>query len=156
MGTLADILGLGSRSRCFFTFIISHRHARAHHLAVEHGVFLVFHQHRFDKGADFANVACNVGPLLPRVSDFTFGENDGDVNIAVRICIALGIRAIHDDSRLGLVAQTYHLFVASHGVEGFFSGKRSSIHCVSSFVVVMICSQISFVSDRAAATFCSG
>ena len=129
---------------------------RPHHFAVEHGVFLVFHQYWLNESADFANVARNIGPLLPRVSDFASGNNDGDINIAVGIGIALGIRAIHDDFRLGLVAQANHLLVASHGVEGFFSGKRSSIHCVSSFVVVMMCSQISFVSDRAAATFCSG
>ena len=97
-------VGLSAHVVVSFYYIILHCYASPHHFAIEHGVFVVFHQYWLNEGADFANVARNVCPLLPRVCDFALGDNDGDINIAVRIGIALGIRAVHDDFRLSLVA----------------------------------------------------
>ena len=50
-----------------------------HHFAIEGRIFVVFHQYWLDEGADFANVARNVCPLLPRVCDFALGDDDGHV-----------------------------------------------------------------------------
>jgi len=52
------------------------------------------------------------------------------------------IGAVHIDLGHGVVAGRYDLLVASHDVEGLVSGKRSSIHCVSSlamFCLVPFC-----------------
>ena len=137
-------------------FVILHGHACAHDFTVEHGVFMVLHKDGFYEYADFADVANDVGPLFPWVGDFTLWHDDGHVDVAVRVGIALGIGTVKNDLRLSLIARAYHLLVASDGVDGFVSGKRSSIHCVSSLVVSMMCKQPSLLSDRAAATFCSG
>ena len=50
-----------------------HSDARAHHLAVKHGVLVVLHKDWLDEGADLEYVACEVGPLLPGVGDDAAG-----------------------------------------------------------------------------------
>ena len=152
----AGKLRLASPPLRFSTFIILHHHACPHHFAVEGRIFFVLHENGFDERVHLADIATDVCPLMPLVNNNSRGNDDSHVDVAVRGGVALGVGAVHIDLRLGLVARRYDSLVESDDVEGFFSGKRSSIHCVSSLVVVIICSQISFDSDRAAATFCSG
>ena len=47
-----------------YQVVCLHSDARAHHLAVKHGVLVVLHKDWLDEGADLEYVACEVGPLL--------------------------------------------------------------------------------------------
>ena len=135
----------------------SNGNACSHHFAVEHGVFLVFHQYRLNQDADLADIADNVRPLLPRIGDFRLGHDDGHVDVAVGRGIALGIRTVHHDLRLRLVARTNHLLVASDDADGLVAAESfSSIHCVSSLVSLIMCWQIPLPSIRATSSFFSG
>ena len=140
----------------FSTFIILHHHACPHHFAVEGRIFFVLHENGFDERVHLADIATDVCPLMPLVNNNSRGNDDSHVYVAVRSGVTLGIRAIQINLRLGLVARRYDSLVESDDVEGFVSGKRSSIHCVNSFVVLMMCWHASLLSMRAAASFCSG
>ena len=131
-------------------------YARPHHLAVEHRVLIVLHEHRLYEHAHLTDVAPQVGRLLPVVGDFTSRQDDRHVDVTVGVGIALGVGAVHDDLRLCLVARPYHSLILPDGVEGLFSCKRFSIHCVSSLVCSMKYWLISLLSVRAVAAFCSG
>ena len=135
---------------------VSNGYACAHHLAVEHRVFVVLHEYRLDEHADFSDVAPQVGRLLPAVGDVTSGQYDGHVDVAVGVGIALGVRAVHHHPWLRVVARPYHSLVCSDGFEGFVSGKRFLIHIVSSLVLSMKYWLTSRLSVRAVAAFCSG
>ena len=131
-------------------------YTRAHHLTIEHRVFVVLHEHWLYEYADLSDVAPQVGQLFPVVGDFSSGQDDGHVDVTVGIGIALGVGAVHHDLRLGVVAVPYHSLVLSDGVEGLLSCKRFSIHCVSSLVCSMKYWLTSLLSVRAVAAFCSG
>ena len=139
----------------FYIYIL-YRHACPHHFAVEGGIFFVLHENGFDERVHLADIATDVCPLMPLINNNSRGNDDSHIDVAVRGGVALGVGAVHIDFWLGLVARRYDSLVESDDVEGFVSGKRSSIHCVNSFVVLMMCWHASLLSIRAAASFCSG
>jgi hypothetical protein len=62
-------------------------------------------------------------------------HNDGNVDVAVRIGIALTIRTEHHDARLHIKTRCYDLLVSSDESDGLVAAESSSfIHCVNCFM----------------------
>ena len=111
------------------TSIILHRHARPHHVTVERRRFVLLHQYGLDEDAHLAHVVTKFCGERQPVPFYLWNDN-GHVDIAPRVGIALGVGAVHIDLRFGGEAGSYHSFVVSDELEGLVSGESLwSIHC---------------------------
>ena len=115
---------------------MSDGNACPHHFTIEHRVLLVSHQYRFNEYTHLTDICPKVSPLFPMVYNLSLRHYNSHINIAIRISMVLGIRAIHHHFRVRMVARRYHSFELSDNIEGLLFCKRCFIHSINSFVVL--------------------
>lgn len=119
-----------------------------HHVVVERRPAVFGHEDWLDKETDAADIA----PQAHRhfvLAVAVGGHDNGHVNVAVRIGVALAVGAEHHDARLDIKAMCYDLLVSSDESDGLVAAESSSfIHCCSCLVSSIIRRQNSSVSVR--------
>lgn len=132
-----------------------YQHSRPHHVIVEGRPAVFSHEDRFDEETDLVDIV----PELLRNLELAVAvcrHDDGYVDVAVGIGVALRVGSEHHHLRLNFKAGTYDSLVSADEFEGLVSGKCSFIHCCICFVSSIICRQACGVSVRASSSLSSG
>ena len=124
--------------------ITSHPDACLHHVVVEGRPAIFGHEDWLDEQAHFVAVlAQRHGGFEPLVIGYG-GYDDGHVDVAPLIWVALAVGAEHHDLGLAVEAGHNYLLVSSDEVEGLIAAEHSwSIHCCICLVCSTICRVLS-------------
>ena len=124
-------------------------HACPHHVIVEGRPAVFGHKDWLDEEADLVDFAPEeLGDFQLAVAVGRY--DDGHVDVAVGVGVALRVGAEHHDLWLHVEVRSYHLLVSSDESEGLVSGKRSFIH----FVISLVSSIISWQARQGLRRLC--